>query len=213
MSSTGTWKIGEIHLPLSEAFRISLESIKKRLVRAAITTTSIILGIAFMVSLLLMAQIQQVVAGVSQGIKAYQYWLLLISLLVCGVGITNSMLIAVAERYKEIGTMKTLGALDKHILVFFLLESLIIGTLGGIGGYITGIIAAMIYGAVQYGNFAFIAKAMGEPLITFSLSIPSVLTLFVISVILAIFLTIIAALYPAYYAAKLSPAEALRYEI
>ena len=45
------------------------------------------------------------------------------SLLVCTVGITNSMLMAVTERFKEIGTMKCLGALDSFVVVLFMLES------------------------------------------------------------------------------------------
>ena len=209
--SVGEWKIGSIKLPFSEAFRITLENIKKRFIRAAITTASIILGIAFMVSILMMAQVQQSATGAIEGIRAYQYWLLFISLLVSGVGITNSMLIAVAERYKEIGTMKCLGALDKHILTFFLLESSIIGGLGGILGYIVGIIAGVVYGVTQFGMDAVVKALMSPGLLGFN--IPAVISLLLASTILAIFLSIVASLYPAYYAAKLNPADALRYEI
>ncbi len=49
-------------------------------------------------------------------------WLVVMSLLVCTVGITNSMLMAVTERFKEIGTMKCLGALDSFVVLLFLLE-------------------------------------------------------------------------------------------
>ncbi|RLE63417.1 MAG: hypothetical protein DRJ49_00965 [Thermoprotei archaeon] len=209
--SVGEWEIGSIELPFSEAFRITLENIRKRFVRAAITTASIILGIAFMVSILMMSQVQQSATGVVEGIRAYQYWLLFISLLVSGVGITNSMLIAVAERYKEIGTMKCLGALDRHILTFFLMESSIIGGIGGILGYIIGLIAAIIYGAMQFSM-----EAVGKALLSVGLlgfNIPAVISLLLASVILAILLSIVASLYPAYYAAKLNPADALRYEI
>ena len=209
---TGLWEIGEIKLPLSEAFRISLENIRKRFVRAAITTASIVLGIAFMVSILLMAQIQQVAQGTTEAIKAYQYWLLFISLLVSGVGITNSMLIAVTERYKEIGTMKTLGALDRHILIFFLLESIIIGSVGGLVGYIVGLIAGVVYGYMQF-SATDVSIALTSPITTISPGIPGVVSLFIVSIILAVGLTMAASLYPAYRAAKLNPADALRYEI
>mgnify|MGYP000551246510 CR=1 FL=1 len=139
----GTWEIGEIKFPLSEALYISLQNIRRRFARVAITTASVTLGIAFFVSLMLMASLQTQAGG--SAVQPYMYWLLFISLLVCGVGITNSMLIAVAERYKEIGTYKCLGALDRHVLELFLMEALLIGGIGGGIGYLAGLIAALIY--------------------------------------------------------------------
>ena len=56
------------------------------------------------------------------------------SLLVCFVGITNSMLMSVTERYKEIGTLKCLGALDNFIVKLFLIESGLLGFFGSLGG-------------------------------------------------------------------------------
>jgi len=210
---TGTWEVGEVKFPLSEAFRISVENIRKRLVRALITAASVTLGIAFLISLLLMTSFQ---AGASEGIRPYMYWVLFISLLVCGVGITNSMLIAVGERYKEIGTYKTLGALDKHILELFLFEAIIIGGIGGLAGYLLGLISALIYAATKPGIG--VAKALSVlaspyPGIPFLAGMPSVLSLFILGLGLAIALSLVATLYPAYYAAKLNPVEALRYEI
>ena len=212
----GIWEIGEIKFPFSEAFKFSLESIRKRIVRAAITTAAVVLGIAFLNSLMMMAAIENVATG-TPGIQAYQYWLLFISLLVCGVGITNSMLIAVAERYKEIGTLKCLGALDRHILILFLNESIIMGGLGGLVGYIAGLVAAIIYGFIRLkaGNpMEVIAKALMAPSTILPMGgLPNAVALFIISIVLSITLSMAATLYPAYYAAKLNPAEALRYEV
>ncbi len=208
---SSTWEIGEVSFPLIEAFHISLESIRKRFTRAAITAASVTLGIAFLVSLLLMASLQ---IGGEHGTEPYMYWLLFISLLVCGVGITNSMLIAVAERYKEIGTYKTLGALDRHILELFLLEAIIIGGVGGLTGYIGGLLASMVYAATsqRLSSFFEVLFSVQENIPIFT-NLPAAIGLFLLSMCLAIALSLIATLYPAYYAAKLKPADALRYEV
>ena len=58
-----------------------------------------------------------------QGISTKDIWLIIMSLIVCVVGIANSMLMAVTERFQEIGTMKCLGALDRFVVRLFLLES------------------------------------------------------------------------------------------
>jgi ABC-type antimicrobial peptide transport system permease subunit len=63
--------------------------------------------------------------------EAYQFWLIIVSLFVCGIGLINANLIAIYERYREIGTMKCLGAMDQHVMKLFLIESLIFGAIGG----------------------------------------------------------------------------------
>jgi ABC-type antimicrobial peptide transport system permease subunit len=207
-------EIGEIHLPLSEAFYISVQNVRRRFARVAITTASVTLGIAFFVSLMMMASFQAQAGGT--GVQPYMYWLLFISLLVCGVGITNSMLIAVAERYKEIGTYKCLGALDRHILEMFLIEAMLVGGIGGIAGYVIGLIAAIVYAvanpAVGLQN-ALAALIRPNPAVPFAGALPVALGLLVLGAGIAVLLSLLATIYPAYYAARLNPAEALRYEI
>jgi len=206
-------EIGEVKLPISEAFRISLENVRRRFTRVAITTASVTLGIAFFVSLMMMASFQAA-AGGGAGIQPYMYWLLFISLLVCGVGITNSMLIAVAERYKEIGTYKCLGALDRHILEMFLIEAMLVGGIGGLAGYIVGLLAALIYAVTTVGIPAAVRALVGlNAAVPLANVLPVGVALLILGVGIAMLLSLIATLYPAYYAARLNPAEALRYEI
>lgn len=72
------------------------------------------------------------------GLGARLTYLLGISLLVCAVGITNAMLMSVTERYREIATLKCLGALDGSILSIFLLEACLLGAVGAAAGAVLG---------------------------------------------------------------------------
>jgi ABC-type antimicrobial peptide transport system permease subunit len=198
-------EVGTIKFSFADAFRFSLESIRKRFTRALITSLSVLLGIAFMVTILTMTTILGNVGKQPPG--PYQYWMVLIALLVCGVGIINSMLMSVTERYKEIGTMKCLGATNSSVLQIFLVEALLLGLLGGVIGAVVGWVAAIgIYG-VQFGISAIFPAANLTAVLTTYLSYIGT------AIGVAALLSIGAASYPALYAARLNPAEALRFEI
>lgn len=204
----------QLTLPLGHAFGMSLRSLKIRFGRSIITTMSITLGIAFLMSIL--ANSAFTTAIIERGpevlriplqegleeMKTRQIWLVSLSLLVCVVGIINAMLMSVAERSREIGTMKCLGALDKFVVELFLLESSLQGMVGSLIGVIIGVIFTIV---------VFIAKYKGVIFTIF----PTVALLkySLLGILLGTLLAVIGALYPSYVSAKLEPAEAIRREI
>jgi len=197
--------IGSISFPFTEAFRYCIESISKRFTRALITTISILLGIAFYVTI---RSMNTILPNVGQNPpQAYQMMMAVIALLVCGVGIVNSMLMSVTERYKEIGTIKCLGATDTSVLEIFLIEALLLGLLGGIIGAFSGWLVAVGIFGFRFGiGGVFPADKLAIVMLQYLRYIAEAIGI-------AAFLSVAAAAYPAFYASRLHPAEALRYEI
>ncbi len=117
-----------------------------------------------------------------------------ISLLVGGIGVMNIMLVSVTERTREIGTRKALGATATQIRVQFVMESLIVCSIGGAIGMILG------------GGFGYLASSLIG-----AATFPS-LSSILISVLVSVAIGVFFGYYPANKAAKLDPIEALRYE-
>lgn len=130
-------------------------------------------------------------------------WIGVISLLVTVIGIANAMLMSVTERFREIGTMKCLGALSSFVTQMFVLEASIMGLVGGIAGAIFGAIFAIVIYTCTYGF----------GLVFGSIPLVSVLMFGGFSILAGIVLSVIAALYPARVAAAMVPATALRSNI
>ncbi len=121
-----------------------------------------------------------------------------ISLLVGGIGIMNIMIVSVTERTHEIGIRKAVGARRRDILVQFLVESVLISVLGGLGGVLLGMLFAYLGGKIVINGQAL------QTLVT----LQSVMVAAGVSAAIGVFFGI----YPAMRAARLNPIQALRYE-
>lgn len=122
-----------------------------------------------------------------------------ISLLVGGIGIMNIMLVAVTERYREIGLRKAVGAKASHIRKQFLLETLVITGIGSAIGLVGGVLVSAL--------ITVIVRSLGYEWL-FIVSWQSIL----LSVTVGILIGLMFGFYPASRAAKLDPIVALRYE-
>ncbi|MEK6888590.1 MAG: ABC transporter permease [Nanoarchaeota archaeon] len=122
-----------------------------------------------------------------------------ISLLVGGIGITNTLFTSVLERTKEIGTLEAIGAKNKDVLSIFLIESALLGFVGGVVGIILGL-------ALAFGVSALANNALGSTILDVQISYPLILSALAFSCLIGI----ISGLVPAFQASKLKPVEALR---
>ena len=122
-----------------------------------------------------------------------------ISLLVGGVGIANTMYSSVLERTKEIGIMKSIGAKNSDILSIFMIESAILGLMGGIVGAIIGL-------GLAFSVSALAASALPGLNLAINASIP----LIIFSISFSLLIGVISGIFPALQASKLNPVEALR---
>jgi hypothetical protein len=126
-------------------------------------------------------------------------WIVLISLVVTIGGIANAMLMSVTERFREIGTMKCLGALSSFIRWIFLLESGLMGAVGGMAGACFGALFSIVVYGFSYG--------FGSVLI--SVDLVRLSGYLLLSVAAGVVLSVTAAIYPASVAASMVPAHAL----
>lgn len=212
----------QIVLPWKKSLEMALSSLRLRFFRSLITAVSLLLAIAFLSFTLTNTAIARelyrlhgeialpllTLAGyvfdpaqaiINAGPK--ELWLMILSLLVCTVGIVNAQLMSVTERFREIGIMKCLGALDRIILRLFLIEAVILGLLGAGAGAILGLFAAWGGAMLHYPTLNCIGISLA-PLLAMACKALGI----------GIGLSILGVLYPAILAAKLQPVIVMKEE-
>ena len=203
----------QIRLPLSKAIEIALRSLRVRLARSILTLITIVMAIAFLTYIwttraiepaakAALLQAQGIIVAPDSSGASRTVWLITLSLLVCMVGISNAMLMSVMERFREIGTMKCLGALDSFILKLFFLESLFLGAAGTLVGVALGLAISILLLSRNYGHAAW-SNIHGSTLILIAAG----------SSIIGLTITAAAAMYPAWKAARMQPIAAMRVDV
>ena len=126
-------------------------------------------------------------------------WLLVMAMLTCTVGIANAMLMSVTERFREIGTMKCLGALDGLVVKLFLMESSLLGLVGALIGIVLGVLVAVAAAVLQF-------KSLG--LYYFPVAYGGWVAL--LAIVCGMVLALVGTFGPAIMAARMRPVDALR---
>ncbi len=135
------------------------------------------------------------------GVQMFVSAIAAISLIVGGIGIMNIMLVTVKERTKEIGLRKAVGTKNKSVLFQFLIEAILLTSIGGLFGIVVGL-------GISYGSVIVLNTLQPNWGVEFVV-VPSSIA---IACLVSIVTGIIFGLYPAWKAARLQPTEALRYE-
>lgn len=212
----------QVVLPFKKSLEISLKSIQVRFFRSMITTVSLVLAVSFLSFVrvgtdaangmlhtgdpdlyqsLIQAGYDLEPGTTSIGSSAKERWIIFLSLLVCVVGIVNAQLMAVTERFREIGTIKCLGALDNFVLRLFILEAGMQGLAGAGFGALLGGGAALLNSLIRFGWMAWQ-----------HISWVAVAKSILLATAVGFFLSLFGVLYPALVAARMQPVEAMRVE-
>jgi len=141
-----------------------------------------------------MKEIAKMLTGTTQLLTALLSAVAAVSLLVGGIGIMNIMLVSVTERTREIGIRLAIGALEREVLMQFLVEAVVLSSFGGLIGIVLALTASVWLAGVLRVPFVFNAGIV------------------VIAFLFSAAVGVIFGYFPALKAARLDPIEALRYE-
>nr|MDO8075973.1 ABC transporter permease [Candidatus Freyarchaeota archaeon] len=157
------------------------------------------------VSAVSQAQIKNVINSVTGTIDFFLYIVVGLALVIGCLGTANTMAVAVLERRREIGIMKATGAKNRDIMKIFIVESMLLGLLGGALGLTLGYLAGWAVKWYVDNALWFIQFISGYTPIYEWWMLP-------LGLGIAVFISLIAGVYPAWRASRLKPVETLRYE-
>jgi len=141
-----------------------------------------------------MKEIATMLTGTTQLLTALLSAVAAVSLLVGGIGIMNIMLVSVTERTREIGIRLAIGALEREVLMQFLVEAVVLSSCGGLIGIVLSLSASLWLAQILRVPFVFNA------------------TIVLVSFLFSAVVGIIFGYFPALKAARMDPIEALRHE-
>jgi len=141
-----------------------------------------------------MKEIATMLTGTTQMLTALLSSVAAVSLLVGGIGIMNIMLVSVTERTREIGVRLAIGALEREVLLQFLVEAVVLSSIGGLLGVVLALIGSVWLAAILHVPFVFNTGIV------------------VVAFLFSAAVGVIFGYFPALKAARLDPIEALRHE-
>ncbi|MGA9991889.1 MAG: ABC transporter permease [Thiobacillaceae bacterium] len=139
-------------------------------------------------------QLAETISGTTQVMTTLLGAVAAVSLLVGGIGIMNIMLVSVTERTREIGLRLAIGALEREVLLQFLIEAVVLAALGGVVGIIIATVASIVLASVMSVPYMF------DP------------TINLLSFVFSAGIGVLFGYFPARRAAQMDPIEALRHE-
>ena len=146
--------------------------------------------------------------------KRMMFFILMLIVLVAAINIISTLVVAVKDKQADIAILRTLGARPGSVMQIFVVQGMIIGVIGTLAGVLVGIVTALNIDVIVPAIETVLGFKFLSPEVYLIKELPSdlqaadVLTITAMSLVLSL----VATLYPSWSAARVNPAEALRYE-